>query len=872
VEFLIAVVVIGVLGAIPLALVLAFVATQRASRVERSIEELRSELSRLEARVIRGGASAASPAAAPGPTPPAQPIPMPAAFPTPAPAATASPPPGATTHEPLRGPTPPAAATPIPAATPVVDRTFAPSPMVAPIRSRPQTPRSPPPPPPDFATNLGPRILVGMGALAVVAFLGLFVRYAWENEWVGPTGRIVFGAVVSIALVATGLRLMDRELRPLGQGLAAIGLAGLYVCGFGAHAFYDLVPRSAAAVFMLAVTACGVALADRLDARLLATLAWIGGYLTPMLLHTGEDRAVSLYLYLLLLAAGALVLDHRKPWPETMPLAMVGTMVLYAGWYAQFFRPERFEVAAVGLVLFTGVFAFGMASKERGLGLFLVAIVAALGLAVLAAGADRPAILLALSLGLAVLAARGAERFGTGMALAAAALVGLPFLVWTAAHYRSGHFGVAAAWLVGGTLLFVIGLSEETSLSGLLPAAILVAGGLASVVLAGQTDRPLGILILLTAQAALAALLRPRWSWSEAAGVTTAALAVMAWFARFYDVGREGDVWRLTLGVAALYLLLLVGRSLVGVSSLGVGSVVAHLVNAGFLWTMLYRVLYDTQPSLLGQLSVALAAHYLAWGLLALRQRPEDVLQVRTLLGLAAGFLTLAIPVQLGLHGITLGWAVEGLLLLSLGRRFQSELTRAAGFAVLALAVVRLFARHVPLHQGSFRPFLNPSFGTWLFVIAALGIAVILVRSSRADLDRVFSPILAVLAIVLLFGLLTDETRDTFVARAAALEQAGEPEAARAAQREGGLALSVLWTTFATGLLGFGLLLRSRPLFYGGYGLFAFTAAKVMLVDLATFAPLYRMLSLLALGILLLAGAWLNLRFRERLLPSPETS
>jgi len=36
-------------------------------------------------------------------------------------------------------------------------------------------------------------------------------------------------------------------------------------------------------------------------------------------------------------------------------------------------------------------------------------------------------------------------------------------------------------------------------------------------------------------------------------------------------------------------------------------------------------------------------------------------------LGLAAVFLTLAIPVQLGLHGITLAWAAEGLLLLWLG-------------------------------------------------------------------------------------------------------------------------------------------------------------------------------------------------------------
>ncbi len=75
----------------------------------------------------------------------------------------------------------------------------------------------------------------------------------------------------------------------------------------------------------------------------------------------------------------------------------------------------------------------------------------------------------------------------------------------------------------------------------------------------------------------------------------------------------------------------------------------------------------------------------------------------------------------------------------------------------------------------------------------------------------------------------------------------------------------MLWTLFATGLLAAGLAVRSRGLFYTAYGLFGVTAVKVVMIDLATMPTLYRMLSFLALGVLLLAGAWLNLRFRERL-------
>ena len=94
---------------------------------------------------------------------------------------------------------------------------------------------------------------------------------------------------------------------------------------------------------------------------------------------------------------------------------------------------------------------------------------------------------------------------------------------------------------------------------------------------------------------------------------------------------------------------------------------------------------------------------------------------------------------------------------------------------------------------------------------------------------------------------------------------AGDMAAATQAARTGGLAVSVLWTVFATGLLAAGLGLRNHPLFYSAYGLFAVTAGKVVFGDLQTFSMPYRMLSVLALALLLTAGAYLNLRFRERL-------
>src|SRR5262249_26833200 len=127
------------------------------------------------------------------------------------------------------------------------------------------------------------------------------------------------------------------------------------------------------------------------------------------------------------------------------------------------------------------------------------------------------------------------------------------------------------------------------------PAATLVAGAAVSVALAGQTDRPVALLVLLGAQAGLAAVVRPRWWGAGAAAVVGTALAVLAWFDGFYTAARAAEAWRLAAPLALFYLLVLAGRTLVGRTRLGVGGVLAHLGNAAFFWTIAWNILYDSQ-------------------------------------------------------------------------------------------------------------------------------------------------------------------------------------------------------------------------------------------------------------------------------------
>jgi hypothetical protein len=856
--------------------VLAIVALVRGEGARSRVRALEDTLRTLEARLAALNRRLAQPPAAPEAAP-VQPPPQPvAAEPRPpAPARPAS------------------APAPVPVPVPIPVRTPLASPPVAGALALSTAPESlppgeppraaPPPPRKDFATNLGPRILAATGALACIVFVALFVKYAWDNNLIPETGRVLLGGAAGIAMLWTGVWLLDGRYRPVGQGLSGAGLAALYVSVFGAHGFYDLIPRNLAMALMVLVTVCAVLIAAWRDARLLAALAWIGGYLTPVLLSTGEDKAGALFLYLALLDVGALVLDRRKPWPETAPLAALGTVLLYGGWFAKFYGPARFGTAAIGVVGFTALFALGQARKPRAEGMAAVVVLATIGTAILA-GTDQPLWLMVMSGGLGVLAFTLAPRLGFVSGLLALFGLGAPFLVWAVEHYRPHSFGIAAAWVTGGLLMMLLRplarVSQEQpegdhaeAGAGLLVGCALAAAGLVSASMARSTDLPLGLSAFLLAQAGVAILARRRWAWAELTGAVGAALTTAVWLESYFKDGRQGDAWLIAFPAAGAYLLALVARGLIARREVLVADVFAHLANATLVWITLFYALYDTAPGALALASIGLAAVYLALGLAALRERPEAALQVRTALGLAAVFLTIAIPVRLGLHGITLAWAAEGVLLLGLGLRYPSKLARAGAYAVLALAAARLLVRHTPwVGPELFTPVLNPGFGTWLAVIAGLAAAGWLARRGGLEPDRLASLLLSIAALSLLFILVSGETMAAYDQTARLAYRRGDVLAGEQARLRGRFALSLVWTVYATSLLAGGLVGRSRALCYAGYALFAVTAAKVVLVDTATLQPLDRMLSFLVLGLLLMAGAFLSLRFRERLLPREAAS
>jgi uncharacterized membrane protein len=82
---------------------------------------------------------------------------------------------------------------------------------------------------------------------------------------------------------------------------------------------------------------------------------------------------------------------------------------------------------------------------------------------------------------------------------------------------------------------------------------------------------------------------------------------------------------------------------------------------------------------------------------------------------------------------------------------------------------------------------------------------------------------------------------------------------------------SIAWLAFGVVLLGIGIMVNSERARIASAGVIALTIAKAFLVDMSTLTGVYRALSFICLGLVLVAIGWLYQRilFRRRPAPSP---
>jgi len=771
-------------------------------------------------------------------------------------------------------------------------------------------PQPPAPSRPDLESVLGANWLSKLGVVALAVAAALFLRLAFESGWIGPTARVAIGLVGAGILLGLAQWLLTKpRYRNYAQVLASGGIVILFLSIYAAYDSYHLIGFAPAFTIMAAAAVAASALAVYNETEAVALLCLAGAFATPVLIRgqggAGGDM-LRLYAYLAGLNVWALILIRRRPWHSLTLLTFAATWVLFfasapgqapsylaveafaalfaafsllGGWRAvQEGREREAERAAQGQaglgvsLILAGLVLFAIAS-----GIALVGISALALPAFTVVGVALALLLAALALGLPELPAYDLPIRQVFRVLAALALGGLMGLVAVTGPAVTRHQAPAAfGFAVAVYLLFLavaLHMRRQPGAQGI--AALLVgANALSHALSAGHAlafvrlwDMPAAALWLpLAALINLGALAIAREEDQRAfrgtvVAVSQALLAVALLLAIAPFMRWPGPAaMAVFLGEFALVSLASLALRRQARRAAFRGDLVAAFGNAAFFFGLLavsVHLRHFQGLSLLAASALLLAAYHAVVSLQVLRREDDDNLIRLAYLGLALTFITIAIPLQLHASYITLAWAVESAVLVWMGLVAREARFRWYGVALLGLAAFRALVVDIPAGAEPFRFLLNERMLAGAAVAAAAGVAAWLLASRHRELtpgERAlpWALVLGANAFALVFVSL-----DLWQYVGRRWVQAGA-----SAQQ---LALSLFWSLYALALMAVGIARRARPVRLAAMALLYLSMIKVFTFDLGNLEQAYRILSFLALGVILLVVSLLYTRFENRL-------
>jgi uncharacterized membrane protein len=209
----------------------------------------------------------------------------------------------------------------------------------------------------NFEEVVAGRWLNYVGILALLFAVTFFLKYAFDNNWVGPRGRVGIGLLAGSILFPWSQHLLDRGYKYFSEGIAGLGAAVLYLSLWAGWHYYHIFSQDIAFMAMIVVTAVTLAVAIGRNSERIAFLALLGGVITTMLVSTGQNHEVSLFTYLTILGAGVLGIAWVRDWKSLPPVQFLATLVYFWGWYSDFYRPYELGTTVMFATVFFILFA-----------------------------------------------------------------------------------------------------------------------------------------------------------------------------------------------------------------------------------------------------------------------------------------------------------------------------------------------------------------------------------------------------------------------------------------------------------------------------------------------------------------------------------
>jgi len=216
-------------------------------------------------------------------------------------------------------------------------------------------------------------LLVKLGVLILFFGVSFLVKYAAQHGLFPIELRLTTAALGGCALLAIGWRLRNRRSE-YALALQGGGIGILYLTTYAAFRLFPLIPDLPAFGLLVAISCLCGTLAVLQESRTLALFGVTGGFVAPLLASIGTGDPRPLFGYYTALNAAIIGMAWFRSWRSLNLAGFIFTFVFGTIWGARFYRPEHFASVepflAIFFLIYIGVavlFAFRQPPRLKGM-------------------------------------------------------------------------------------------------------------------------------------------------------------------------------------------------------------------------------------------------------------------------------------------------------------------------------------------------------------------------------------------------------------------------------------------------------------------------------------------------------------------------
>lgn len=236
----------------------------------------------------------------------------------------------------------------------------------------------------DWEFLLGGNWMAKIGIIAILLATGWFLDLAFTNNWVTDSAKIYIGLLFGLGFAGSSNYFALRGFRILTPALLGSGFSILYLSIFSAYRFYSYISVEEAFVYLTILSFLTMLLSRVSKSEIVFIFGYLGTFLSPILLSTGENSYRFLFTYLLISLAFFGYASRGLGWRWSPLLVLLSNWLVFLVWafesisLSSFFFPAVFTLSVTVFFLAREIFLEKETLPGKGRNLSLVILVLAL--------------------------------------------------------------------------------------------------------------------------------------------------------------------------------------------------------------------------------------------------------------------------------------------------------------------------------------------------------------------------------------------------------------------------------------------------------------------------------------------------------------